>query len=95
MVGEGCKKSSLSGASTFYKNLEFKIMENVARSRDTKYLIPEHVKYILMSEKKCTQCGKLTEKWTLRQGKAFCSQACVKKYGETHSSKKSGVCEFC
>ncbi|MBI4894470.1 MAG: hypothetical protein HY833_01910 [Candidatus Aenigmarchaeota archaeon] len=48
-----------------------------------------------MSKKKCVQCGKETEKWTLRQGKPFCSQACVKKYGEKHGSKKSDVCEFC
>lgn len=49
-----------------------------------------------MAAKKCVQCGKSTEKWTLRQGKAFCSQACVKKYGEKHGGKKkSGVCEFC
>lgn len=44
--------------------------------------------------KKCFECGKKTEDFTLRSGKSFCSSNCIKSYGK-NKSKKSGVCEFC
>lgn len=47
------------------------------------------------AKKKCAQCEKVTANWTLRRGKAFCSTACVKKYGAKHGGKKSNVCDFC
>lgn len=45
---------------------------------------------------KCVVCGKKTDKFIKKGGKAFCCTDCLKQFEDKNKpDTKSNVCEFC